>query len=148
MAIARSSCSSDSERPSRVDQKPPSTERAVAKRYPRTSLAISATRDAAGSSTTWPGTASSGTGSGGLGSEVTSGPSEQVAAHEVRGVAALHVRTRVHHHVPVPAGGRIFRLDRGASVGRSGAVRHHLVQREQDSAWLLAAARVHVRDVR
>src|SRR6266852_9144554 len=90
------------------------------------SIATSATRDAAGSSTTWPCAVSSGTGSGGLASEVTSGPLEQVAAHEVRGVGALHVRAGVHHHVPVAARGRIFRLDRGAGVGRSGAVRHHL----------------------
>src|SRR5215471_11372647 len=96
------------------------------------SIAMSAARDAAGSSTTWPSAFSSSAGSGGLASEVTGLASEQVAAEKVRGVGPLHVRTGMHHHVPVAARGRVVRLDRGPCIGCASAVRDHLVQGKDD----------------
>src|SRR5690242_1855426 len=101
---------------------------------------MSVAREAAGSWTTSPGPSD-------RSSAVIVRLEEEVAAEEIAGVRSLHVRPRVHDHVPVPACRRIFLEERRPDVGLPLAVRDDLVQGELDRAARLAAAHVNVRNV-
>src|SRR5438045_156740 len=105
-----------------------------------------------GNSTTWPeiasSAASSGGGEPGFIRRTPRRTLEQVSAKQVGGVGSLHVRARMHDHIPVAAGRWVFRLHRALGIGRARPVRDDLVERKQDAALLLAAAVVDVRHVR
>src|ERR1700674_4995903 len=112
------------------------------------SRAMSVARDALESSMTSPAWSDGAAGSRGLwGSEVMKLLREQIPAEQIGGVRTLHVRPRVHDHVPGAGGGRVGGADRRFRVGAALAVGRHIAQEDGDAASLLAAAQVNVRDV-
>src|SRR5258708_2715223 len=112
------------------------------------SSAMSVAREALESSMTSPAWSDGVDGSPGLlGSEVMKQLREQIPAEQVGGVRALHVRSRVHDHVPGAGRGRIGGGDGRFRVGVALGVGRHLVQADGDAPPLLAAAQVDVRDV-
>src|SRR5207237_5266540 len=101
---------------------------------------MSVARGAAGSSTTSPGPP-------GCSCAVIPAPGrplEEVAAEEVIGARALHVRPGVHHDIPAPGAPRKLLVEKGPGVGFALAVGDDLVQGELDRAVRLAAAGVDV----
>src|SRR5438105_8332858 len=101
---------------------------------------MSVARGAAGSSTTSPGPP-------GCSAAVIPAPGrplEEVAAEEVVGARALHVRPGVYHDIPAPGAPRELLVEKGPDVGVALAVGDDLVQGELDRAVRLAAAGVDV----
>src|SRR5216683_4332863 len=112
------------------------------------SRAMSVARVALGSSTTSPESSDDANESLGLrGSRVMQLLREQVPAEQIGGVRTLHVRSRVHDHVPGAGRGRIGGGDGRFRVGVALGVGRHLVQADGDAPPLLAAPQVDMRDV-
>src|SRR5260370_15739517 len=112
------------------------------------SRAMSVARDALESSTTSP--ACSGGAAGSLGlreSEVMKRLREQIPAEQIGGVRPLHIRPRVHDHVPGAGRRRIDGTDGRFRVGVALGVGRHLVQTDGGASELQAAATEDVRDM-
>src|SRR5438094_10061572 len=80
-------------------------------------------------------------------SGVMRAPLEEVAAEQVVGVRPLHIRSRVHDHVPVAAWGRVLLGDRRPGGGGALSVGDDRGERGGDASALLTAADVDVRHV-